>query len=147
MQGFGQVHVRWSSHAVMWFLPGSCRRARPHKASMSSVRRRRRAGPLSNSPAKSIRVESANTAQDTDTAKIPQAKPPRAKVAQLLGDPVVRGKPFFKLSGKGTHTAGTSIITEATRPVCQAGFMRPLDQVLVLASAAIWSHGSSCSHY
>lgn len=66
-----------------------------NKPSMSSVGRRRRAGALSNSSAKSIRVESANTVQDTDTAKIPQEKPPRAKVAQLLEDPVVRGKAFL----------------------------------------------------
>lgn len=51
--------------------------------------------------------------------------------------PSSQRKAFFKLSGKGTHTAGTSIITKASRPVCQARLMWPLDQVLFLASAAL----------
>lgn len=87
-QGFGQVHVCQSSHAVMRFLLSSFKRACPHKPS-ASWGRRRRAGAVSKSRAKSVLVESA------DTAKIPQGKPPRAKVAQLLGDPVVKGKPFL----------------------------------------------------
>lgn len=68
-------------------------------------------------------------------------KPPRAEVAQLLGDPVVRGKPFLILNSveKAHSAAGTGVISEATRPVCQAGWMWPLDQVLFLVSASLLS--------
>lgn len=65
-------------------------------------------------------------------------KPPRAEVAQLLGDPVVRGKPFLN-SVEKAYTSGTSVITEATRPVCQAGLMWSPDQVLFLAPVALRS--------
>lgn len=80
--------------------------------------------------------------ESADTAKIPQGgekkKPPRAEVAQLLGDPVVRGKPFLN-SVEKAYTSGTSVITEATRPVCQAGLMWSPDQVLFLAPVALRS--------
>lgn len=87
--------------------------------------------------------------ESADTAKIPQRekkrkKPPRAEVAQLLGDPVVRGRSFLNSVEKAHIQEGTSVITKATRPFCQAGLMWPLDQILFLASAVCLSLCSSC---
>lgn len=60
-----------------------------------------------------------------------------AKVVCLLGDGAVRREPFFKLSGKDTHTKGTSIITEATELACQDALTWPFHQVLFLAPSII----------
>lgn len=79
-QGFGQVHVCQSSHAGMWFVLGSSRRACPHKPSM-------RAGAVSKSRPRTALVESAGTAQSTDTAKTPQEKTTKRRSGPSSGRP------------------------------------------------------------
>lgn len=59
------------------------------------------------------------------------------KVVCLVEDPIVRGQPFLN-SVEKTHIQGTSIITEATMPACQAALMWPFDRVLFLDSVFIF---------
>lgn len=91
-QSFGQVHVCQASREVMWFLLGSSTRACPHKPPRGSGQE---------GSGQDHKYDGGVSRHSTDSTG---RKPPRAEGAQLLGDPVVRGKPFLNSVERLTYS-------------------------------------------